>query len=136
MEKSSSVTLRYDSGSFIFIGFFHIGFGLSCLTPLLLLSAGALVPLSEPTIQIQLFRRVKNRLKILKDRHFYRAVRALFAFGLHKIDGGVAHEIGDEQVAGPMVYRQGRLILLQHAVIDQTDLGGQGSWLPSDRGVT
>ena len=57
------------------------------------------------------------------------AVGVLGAGGLHKVDGGVAHKVGHEQVVGLVIHSEGGVVLLEHAVVDETDLSGQGHGL-------
>ena len=89
----------------------------------------ALVALSKPPAQVDGIGRGKGGLDALQNGQAHGAVGALATLGLHKVDGGVAHEVGDEQVVGLGIHGQGGVILLQNAVVDQADLGGQGHGL-------
>ena len=48
------------------------------------------------------------------------------AFGFHKVDGWIPDEIRNKEVLRVPVDGEGRLILLQNAVVDEADLGGKG----------
>ncbi len=61
-----------------------------------------------------------------EDLEIHRAVRILIAHRVHKVDGRIADEVGDEQVVRTVVDRKRSIVLLQEAVLDQADLGGQG----------
>ena len=62
----------------------------------------------------------------IKEGKSQGAVGVLLTLSLHKVDGGIAYEVGHEGVVGPAIDGKRGVILLKDAVVDEADLGRQG----------
>ena len=113
----------------VLVALFHIGFLGGLLFQRLRLGLRLSVPVLEPRGQVQGLGGSEDGLTAIEYGQGEGAVRLLSTLGLHKVDGGIAHKVGYKQVVGLVIDGQGGVVLLEDAVVDQADLGGQGHGL-------
>ena len=111
---------------FVLVALFHIALFLRFGQALGGVRGGLAVTLGKPCGKIQTLAGTEHGLDTAQNIESDAAIRLLGALGLHKVDGGIADEIRYKEVLRVVVDGEGRLVLLQHAVIDEADLGGEG----------
>ena len=115
--------------SLVLIALLHIGLLCRALPMGLLPGRRLGGPVPEPLGQVQRGAGAEECFPALEHGELHRAVGPLRPLGLHEVDGGVAYEVGHKQVVGLVVHSEGGVVLLEHAVFNEADLGGQGHGL-------
>lgn len=110
---------------FVLVALFHIALFLRFGQALGGVRGGLAVTLGKPGGKIQPILGTEHGLDTAQNIESDAAIRLLGALGLHKVDGGIADEIRDKEVLRVVVDGEGWLVLLQNAVIDEADLGGE-----------
>ena len=110
---------------FVLVALFHIALFLRFGQALGGVRGGLAVTLGKPCGKIQTLAGTEYGLDTAQNIESDAAIRLLGALGLHKVDGGIADEIRYKEVLRVVVDGEGRLVLLQYTVIDETDLGGE-----------